>query len=145
MFGNEGVAGDSGVRLPEHIDACLFDLDGVLTDTAAVHCAAWKQAFNAFLHDVAEPTSPFSQDEYRRFVDGRSREDGVRDFLWSRGIELPEGESADPPDLRTVHGLANQKNQILVRLLSCEGVTVFAGSLRFLVAAKSQGIRRAVV
>ncbi|MDH3426336.1 MAG: hypothetical protein OEM22_06650, partial [Acidimicrobiia bacterium] len=102
--------------------AVLFDLDGVITDTASLHAAAWKRMFDGFLDKRAEqldvPLTPFSiDDDYRRFVDGKPRYDGVRTFLESRGIELPEGSSDDPPDTLTVRGLGNRKNELIVRLI----------------------------
>src|SRR5438067_12952645 len=95
--------------LPEQIRACLFDLDGVLTDTAKVHAAAWKEMFDAYLKERAargnEEFHEFTMDDYERYVDGKPRVDGVRSFLESRGIQLPEGSSDDPPEAETVAGL----------------------------------------
>ena len=98
-------------------DAWLFDLDGVVTDTARVHAAAWKAAFDPFLAEEAArtgvPQAPFDPvDEYRRFVDGRPRTDGVRTFLGSRGIHVDEGRAGDPPAARTVVGIADGKNEL---------------------------------
>ncbi len=136
--------------LPERVRACLFDLDGVLTDTAAVHNAAWTLAFDDFLRARAESEGdafvPFDpRADYPRYVDGKPRADGVRDFLASRGIELPEGSPDDPPDADTVAGLGNRKNAELLRRIREDGVTVFEGSRRYLEAARSAGLRRAVV
>ncbi|TWD79789.1 HAD superfamily hydrolase (TIGR01509 family)/beta-phosphoglucomutase family hydrolase [Kribbella amoyensis] len=136
--------------LPERIRACLFDLDGVLTDTAAVHAAAWKEMFDDFLRTWAdqhgEPFVPFdARDEYDRYVDGKPRMDGVRDFLASRHIELPEGEPGDPPAHLTVNGLGNRKNEVVLRRIRTDGVKVFEGSRRYLEAARRAGLRRAVV
>ena len=136
--------------LPDHIRACLFDLDGVLTQTATVHAAAWKEMFDAFLAERArrsgEPFVPFDQvREYDLYVDGRQRADGTRTFLQSRGITLPEGQPSDPPSAETVHGLSNRKNEILLERLRTGGVAVYPGSARYLRAVGEAGLRRAVV
>ena len=133
--------------LPDDVAACLFDLDGVLTDTAAVHNRAWTEMFDAYLAERAERLGgefvPFDPDsDYPRYVDGRPRADGVRAFLASRGIELPDGTPDDPPDAQTVHGLGNRKNELLLRAIDRAGVRVFVGSRASLVAAR---VRRAVV
>lgn len=129
--------------LPDGITACLFDLDGVLTDTASVHRAAWKATFDPIL--AARGQSPFTDDDYARFVDGKPRADGVRDFLASRGIRLPEGDSADPPDAETVYGVGTRKNELLLAKIREDGVKVYEGSRRYLEAARDAGLRRAVV
>src|ERR1700709_2351654 len=136
--------------LPEDIPALLFDLDGVLTDTAAVHNAAWKEMFDQFLQARAEKNGeefvPFdSKKDYSDYVDGKRRGDGVRDFLASRDIELPEGDSDDGPDEETVNGLGNRKNKALLAHIDADGVKVFEGSRRYLEAARDAGLRRAVV
>jgi beta-phosphoglucomutase family hydrolase len=136
--------------LPDEIRACLFDLDGVLTQTATVHAAAWKETFDAYLAERArrtgEPFVPFDAvREYDLYVDGRPRADGTRTFLQSRGISLPEGQASDPPGAETVHGLSNRKNQILLERLRTGGVMVYPGSLRYLRAVREAGLRRAVV
>lgn len=133
--------------LPEQIAACLFDLDGVLTQTAAVHRRAWAQVFDAFLREREGPRfRPFDPAaDYERYVDGRLREDGVRDFLASRGITLPEGDPDDPPDADTVSGLGQRKNAELLRRVERDGVEVFEGSVRYLRAARDAGLRRVVV
>lgn len=135
--------------LPGGIAACLFDLDGVLTQTAKVHFAAWKQMFDAFLQGQrgasGQPQEPFSQADYDQFVDGKPRFDGVRSFVASRGIELPEGTMADPPEIPTVGGLGNRKNQIVLALIRTAGVEPYAGSVRYLDAALAAGLARAVV
>jgi beta-phosphoglucomutase family hydrolase len=141
---------DTMLGLPEHIDTCLFDLDGVLTDTASVHNAAWKQMFDEYLRERASRTGePFvafdSGADYARYVDGRPRPDGVRTFLRSRGIELPEGDADDPPGKETVHGLGNRKNVALQKAIERDGVTVYEGSRRYLRAAQDAGLRRVVV
>jgi beta-phosphoglucomutase family hydrolase len=136
--------------LPAGITACLFDLDGVLTGTAKVHNAAWTVTFDDFLRGRAERTGqPYVAfdpvADYNSYVDGRARADGVRTFLASRGITLPDGSPNDPPRRETVHGLANRKNERLLRLIRAQGVNPYPGSVRYLRAAKSAGLRRAVV
>jgi beta-phosphoglucomutase family hydrolase len=131
--------------LPGSIRACLFDMDGVLTRTAAVHMAAWKRTFDEFLR-AREPQAPeFTQLDYNRYVDGKARLDGVRDFLASRGITLPEGSPQDPPDAATVNGLGTRKNELLLRELEENGVEVYEGSRRYLRAVKDAGLATAVV
>jgi beta-phosphoglucomutase family hydrolase len=129
--------------LPDGVTACLFDLDGVLTDTASVHRAAWKQTFDVLLTARALP--PFTDDDYASYVDGKPRADGVRDFLTSRGITLPEGTPDDPPGTETVYGVGNGKNQLLLRSIREDGVRVYEGSRRYLQAARDAGLRRFVV
>ena len=136
--------------LPDGVRACLFDLDGVLTETAKVHAAAWKQMFDAYLQEYAKRTGkrqpPFdAKDDYDEYVDGKPRYDGVRSFLRSRGIDLPEGVPDDPPDRETVCGLGNRKNEIVLRLIREHGVEPYPGSVRYLQAAVDAGLRRAVV
>jgi beta-phosphoglucomutase family hydrolase len=136
--------------LPAGISACLFDLDGVLTQTAKVHAAAWKQMFDAFLLDrskhTGEPFRPFEiATDYAEYVDGKLRQDGVRAFLASRGIALPEGAADDPPTALTVHGLGTRKNELVLDLIARDGVEVYEGSVRFVEAARDAGVRRAVV
>jgi beta-phosphoglucomutase family hydrolase len=136
--------------LPDGTTACLFDLDGVLTKTAVVHAAAWKQMFDEFLRERADETGgpfrPFdARADYDRYVDGKPRYDGVASFLQSRGIELPAGTPADPPLARTVDGLGNRKNELVVELIQREGVEAYAGSVRYVEAAREAGLRRAVV
>ncbi len=131
--------------LPDSIRACLFDLDGVLTRTATVHFAAWKRTFDEFLsrYDPAQPE--FSQEDYNRYVDGKHRADGVRGFLASRSITLPEGAESDPPDAATVHAIATRKNDMVQRELDEHGVEVYPGSVRYLRAVKDAGLKTAVV
>jgi len=129
--------------LPDHVAACLFDLDGVLTDTASVHRAAWKETFDAYLS--AHGGAPFTDDDYDDYVDGKPRADGVRDFLASRGIRLPEGQPDDPPGHDTVHGIGNRKNELLLERIHRDGVTVYEGSRRYLALARDAGLARAVV
>jgi beta-phosphoglucomutase family hydrolase len=136
--------------LPTGVRACLFDLDGVLTQTAVVHAAAWKQMFDEYLRQRAERTGeefvPFDPlADYGEYVDGKPRYDGVRSFLASRGIELPEGEGEDPPSAETVRGLGNRKNELVLGLIREQGVKPYEGSVRYLEAARDAGLRRAVV
>lgn len=136
--------------LPTTVKACLFDLDGVLTHTAAVHNAAWRATFDEFLKtrsdESGEPFVPFDTEaDYNRYVDGRPRADGVRTFLASRGITLPEGTPDDPPGAETVNGLGNKKNELLLKTIREQGVKVFEGSVAYLRAAEAAGLRRAVV
>ena len=136
--------------LPDGVRACLFDLDGVLTQTAKVHAAAWKEMFDAYLRSRAdargERFSPFDQvADYDEYVDGKPRADGVRSFLHSRGIELPPGSPDDPPERETIAGLGNRKNEIVLRLIHDRGVQAYDGSVRYVNAAREAGLRRAVV
>ena len=125
-------------------DAALFDLDGVLTPTAEVHMRAWSEMFNGFLRErgVAEP---YTDEDYFRHVDGRPRYEGVRTFLQSRGIELPEGDPSDGPDAQTVSGLGNRKNEAFNAVLARDGVTAYEGSIRLLDALEKVGTKMAVV
>ena len=129
--------------LPDAIRACLFDLDGVLTDTAAVHREAWKATFDPVLAAHGQP--PFTEDDYIDYVDGMPRFDGVRDFLRSRGIEPPEGGQDDAVDAETVHAIGERKNVDVQRRIHEDGVRVFEGSRRYLEAARDAGLRRIVV
>jgi beta-phosphoglucomutase family hydrolase len=136
--------------LPDTVTACLFDLDGVLTQTAKVHAAAWKQMFDEYLRQRAEKLSaqfvPFDPvRDYDEYVDGKPRYDGVRSFLQSRGIELPQGTSEDPPAAETVDGLGNRKNELVLRMIHKEGVAPYEGSVRYVEAVRTAGLRRAVV
>jgi beta-phosphoglucomutase family hydrolase len=131
--------------LPDDVTACLFDLDGVLTKTATVHAAAWKRTFDEFLQG-REGQAPFDEEhDYTAYVDGKPRLDGVRSFLGSRGITLPEGSEDDPPDAETVHGLGTRKNDLVNEVLEQQGVEVYEGSVRFVCAARDAGLHRAVV
>ncbi len=136
--------------LPAEIDALLFDLDGVLTQTAKVHADAWKQTFDQFLGNRVDHAGgqfvPFDKvADYDEYVDGKPREDGVRSFLQSRGIELPEGTPDDPPDALTVHGVGNNKNKRVLKLIHDHGVEPYEGSVRYVRAAADAGVARAVV
>jgi len=136
--------------LPYGTRACLFDLDGVLTKTAVVHNAAWKEMFDAYLQErsrrTGEPFVPFDPGrDYDEYVDGKPRADGTRSFLASRGIELPEGSDDDPPSAETIHGLGTRKNEIVLRRIREDGVEAYESSVRYVRAARDAGLRRAVV
>jgi beta-phosphoglucomutase family hydrolase len=136
--------------LPDGTRACLFDLDGVLTKTAVVHNAAWKEMFDAYLQErsrrTGEPFVPFDPGrDYDEYVDGKPRADGTRSFLASRGIELPEGSDDDPPSAETIHGLGTRKNEIVLRRIREDGVEAYESSVRYVRAARDAGLRRAVV
>ncbi|KJK58539.1 HAD family hydrolase [Saccharothrix sp. ST-888] len=136
--------------LPDHIRAFLFDLDGVLTQTAKVHAAAWKDMFDSFLRAEADRSGeefvPFDAvEDYDAYVDGRPRQDGTRAFLASRGIRLPEGTPADPPGSRTVQGLSTAKNVTVLRMIQEQGVQPYPGSVEYLHRLRVLGLPRAVV
>jgi beta-phosphoglucomutase family hydrolase len=136
--------------LPDGIRGCLFDLDGVLTQTAKVHDAAWKQMFDEFLRQRAtatgEPFVPFDPvGDYDEYVDGKPREEGTSSFLASRGIKLPEGSEDDPPAAQTVYGLGNRKNEIVLKIMADDGVQTYEGSVRYVKAVQEAGLPRAVV
>jgi beta-phosphoglucomutase family hydrolase len=136
--------------LPDAVRACLFDLDGVLTRTALVHAAAWRRMFDDYLLErsrrTGEPFVPFDPAaDYARYVDGMPRADGVRSFLASRGIALPEGSPDDPSEAETVRGLGNRKNALVRALIAGGGVEVYEGSVRYVEAARAAALRTAVV
>jgi beta-phosphoglucomutase family hydrolase len=136
--------------LPDTVRACLFDLDGVLTDTASVHRKAWKAMFDSYLQDraerTAEPFVAFDIDaDYLTYIDGKKREDGVRSFLDARGVTLPEGDPDDSPSAETVHGLGNRKNELFHQTIREDGVQVFEGSRRYLEAVTAADLAVAVV
>jgi beta-phosphoglucomutase family hydrolase len=145
----EGAAA-TPLGLPAGITACLFDLDGVLTQTAKVHAAAWREMFDEFLKARAKRTGekfvafdPVA--DYDEYVDGLPRDDGTRSFLKSRGIELPEGDEHDPADAETVHALGERKNALVQRRITEHGVDVYDGSVRYLKAVRAAGLPTAVV
>jgi beta-phosphoglucomutase family hydrolase len=136
--------------LPDGVTACLFDLDGVLTQTAKVHAAAWKAMFDEFLRGRAarhgqqfEPFDPVR--DYDEYVDGKPRYEGVQSFLAARGIELPQGTPGDPPAAETIDGLGNRKNELVLKMIHEHGVQPYEGSVRYVHAAKEAGLRRVVV
>jgi len=139
---------DSGVPsgplgLPAAITACLFDLDGVLTQTATVHRTAWKETFDPILAQRGQRA--FSDEDYNQYVDGRRREDGVRSFLASRDIHVPDGTPDDLPGAETVAAIAASKNQLVLRHIEQDGVQTYEGSVRYLHAAREAGLSIAVV
>ena len=138
------------LELPDKITACLFDMDGVVTRTAVVHDAAWKQMFDDFLRKRAsqngEKFVPFDPvHDYDEYVDGKPRLDGTRAFLESRSISLPEGSPDDPAGAPTIWGLSNRKNDLVLDVLARDGVEVYDGSRRYLTAVRAAGLRTAIV
>ncbi len=136
--------------LPDGVKACLFDMDGVVTQTAVVHAAAWKEMFDDFLRQHAESTGtefvPFdAHAEYDAYVDGKPRLDGTRSFLESRGIELPEGTPDDPPGTPTIYGLSNRKNQLVLAKLAAGGVQVYEGTVTYIRSVRANGLATAIV
>ncbi len=136
--------------LPDGITACLFDLDGVLTQTAKVHAKAWKEMFDEYLRRRAKQAgAPFHEfmlpGDYEQYVDGKPRRDGVASFLESRDIRLPLGTPDDPPDADTIYGLGTRKNAIVLKLIREDGVEPYEGSVRFVQQARERGMRTAVV
>ncbi|MET0188423.1 MAG: beta-phosphoglucomutase family hydrolase [Pseudonocardia sediminis] len=133
--------------LPDGTRACLFDLDGVLTDTASVHAAAWKQMFDEFLRGRdGDGFTPFDvSSDYGPYVDGKPRLEGTRSFLASRGVELPEGGTDDGPDAETLWGLSTRKNDLVQKKIRTDGVDVYPGSRRYLEAVRAAGLATAVV
>src|SRR5260370_21253089 len=136
--------------LPGGVTACLFDMDGVVTQTAVVHAAAWKEMFDEFLREYAKSTGtefvPFDPHaDYDAYVDGKPRLDGTRSFLKSRGIELPEGTPDDPPGTHTVYGLSNRKNDLVLAKLAAGGVQVYQGSITYIRSVREKGISTAIV
>ena len=136
--------------LPDGVTACLFDMDGVVTQTAKVHAAAWKEMFDDFLREHATSTGsefvPFDlHHEYDAYVDGKPRLDGTRSFLESRGIELPEGSPDDPPGKATINGLGNKKNELVLAKLATDGVQVYDDTIAYIHAVRDKGISTAIV
>jgi|SRR2546429_3896951 len=136
--------------LPDEVKACLFDMDGVVTQTAVVHAAAWKEMFDEFLRARAQSTGtefvPFdAHHEYDAYVDGKPRLDGTRSFLESRGIELPEGTPDDPPGTPTIYGLSNRKNALVLAKLAAGRVQVYEGTVTYIRSVREKGIATAIV
>ena len=134
----------------DHYDAVLFDLDGVITNTASLHATCWKQMFDEYLRKRAEQNGeafrPFDvATDYRLYVDGKPRFDGVRDFLNSRGIQLPEGTPEDFTEVETVCGLGNRKNDLVNHVLSDVGVEPYEGTVQFIHQLRHHGFKIAVV
>lgn len=137
------------IGLPDTVTALLFDLDGVLTSTAVVHSQAWKQSFDTFLSSYddapAEQRHPFTQDDYLKYVDGRSRDDGITTFLRSRNITLPPGGPDDTSTDATVTGIGNTKNALFLDLLEKDGAQAYADAVTYLTAAEKLPLDIAVV
>ncbi len=138
------------LELPDGVTTCLFDLDGVLTDSGVLHAWAWGEVFDELLLRLSETTGwhfiPFDHDcDYRDYIDGRARLEGVHSFLASRGIQLPEGRYGDPPDADTAYGLARRKGEAMARGLHQRGVSAVPGARRYLEASGHAGLKRAVV
>src|SRR5450755_439462 len=136
--------------LPAGTSACLFDMDGVVTQTALVHAAAWKEMFDNYLRQRAQQTGekfvPFdSSHDYDNYVDGKPRLDGTQSFLQSRGINLPEGSPDDKPGSPTIYGLSNEKNNLVVEKIHTDGVKVYDGTIRYVKAVRAAGLRTAIV
>jgi beta-phosphoglucomutase-like phosphatase (HAD superfamily) len=136
--------------LPDAVRACLFDIEGVLTDSGRLHALAWGEVFDQFLVHVAGMTGwpfiPFDRrSDYAAYVDGRTRLEGIHLFLASRGIQIPEGRPGDPVDAETAHGIARRKGQVLERRLGERGVAALPGARRYLEAARRAGLSRVVV
>jgi len=136
--------------LPDGIRACLFDMDGVVTKTAVVHAAAWKEMFDDFLREWSakngKPFVPFDPvRDYDEYVDGKPRQEGTKSFLESRGISLPEGSEDDPPSAPTIWGLGNRKNELVLAVIKRDGVEVYDGSRRYIEAVRADGLRTAIV
>jgi trehalose 6-phosphate phosphatase len=133
----------------DRIRAFIFDLDGVLTETARQHSKAWKRMFDEYLRGRSKKTNskfePFRDSDYREYVDGKPRCDGVRDFLKSRNISLPEGNQDDPPERETICGLGNRKDNYFHDILDKEGATVYQSSIDFIRALREKGIKSAVI
>jgi beta-phosphoglucomutase family hydrolase len=134
----------------DRFDAVLFDLDGVITDTAKMHAACWKRMFDEYLQKRAGTTGgaflPFEiATDYRLYVDGKTRFDGVRDFLRARGIQLPEGTPDDPSEKETVWGLGNRKNELVNEVIASTGIAPYPGTVALVHHVRGQGIRTAVV
>lgn len=136
--------------LPDTVKACLFDMDGVITQTASVHDAAWKEMFDEFLRSWSaehnQPFVPFNPvNDYDEYVDGKPRLEGTASFLESRGIELPQGAETDPSGAPTVWGLSNKKNDLILEVLARDGVKVYEGSQRYVDAVRKAGLKTAIV
>jgi len=134
----------------DRFEAVLFDLDGVITNTAKLHAACWKQTFDEYLQkratEAGEPFRPFDlAQDYRLHVDGKPRFDGVRDFLASRGVQLPEGSPNDPPDAETIGGIGNRKNELVNRVIEERGVEPYEGSVKLIHQLQRLAFKIAVV
>ena len=135
--------------LPDGVTACLFDMDGVVTKTALVHSAAWKEMFDDFLRQHAKDTGtefvPFGSHDYDTYVDGKPRLDGTRSFLESRDIKLPEGSGDDPAGKATINGLSNKKNELVLAVLARDGVQVYEDTITYIQTVRAGGLATAIV
>jgi beta-phosphoglucomutase family hydrolase len=136
--------------LPDGVRACLFDMDGVITKTATLHAAAWKEMFDEYLRGRAAQMNtefvPFNAGaDYDQYVDGKPRLDGTRSFLQSRGIDLPEGTPDDPPGTATIWGLSNRKNDLVLAKIAAGGVEVYPGSVSYVRSVRKNGFKTAIV
>jgi beta-phosphoglucomutase family hydrolase len=131
--------------LPDGVTACLFDMDGVVTKTAVVHAAAWKQMFDEFLRSQPGQAPFDSVKDYDEYVDGKPRLEGTESFLASRHINLPTGQPDDKPGAHTVYGLSNRKNEMVLEVLKRDGVEVYPGSRRYIDAVRKAGLKTAIV
>jgi beta-phosphoglucomutase family hydrolase len=135
--------------LPDGVTACLFDMDGVVTKTALVHSAAWKEMFDGFLRQHAKDTGtefvPFDSHDYDTYVDGKPRLDGTRSFLESRDIKLPEGSPDDPAGKATINGLSNKKNELVLAVLARDGVQVYDDTITYIHTVRAGGLATAIV
>jgi len=135
--------------LPDGVTACLFDMDGVVTKTALVHSAAWKEMFDDFLRQHAKDTGtefvPFDSHDYDTYVDGKPRLDGTRSFLESRDIKLPEGSPDDPAGKATINGLSNKKNELVLAVLARDGVQVYEDTITYIQTVRAGGLATAIV
>lgn len=144
------LAATISLGLPKQVRACLFDLDGVLTDTARTHAEAWKEVFDGFLKVRGRATGTTfvafdAVGDYDSYVDGRTRADGTRSFLRSRGVDVPEGGADDGAGALTIIGLGDAANAIWMRMLRHDGVTPYPGSVHYVHAVRSAGLHTAVV
>jgi beta-phosphoglucomutase family hydrolase len=131
--------------LPAGVTACLFDMDGVVTKTAVVHAAAWKEMFDEFLRSQPGQAPFDSVKEYDEYVDGKPRLEGTESFLESRHIDLPTGDPSDKPGAHTIWGLSNRKNELVLEVLKRDGVEVYPGSRRYIDAVRTAGLKTAIV
>lgn len=146
--GADAGDGEASVLRPEELDAVIFDMDGVLTDTSGVHFRAWKETLDGFLRGRQEeagvPFEPFTRNDHRRHVAGKARYEGARDFLRARGIELPFGDPDDPPRRESVCGLGNRKNERYLELLADGALESFGHAERAVRRLRETGVKTAV-
>lgn len=145
--GRRLTSGAMANELPDwsSYQAVLFDLDGVLTPTADLHQAAWSKMFNEYLTAHHPDQAPYTSDDYHAYVDGKPRQDGVRSFLASRSIEIPDGDASSPPAEESIGGLGNRKNELFQQVLREDGIRPYPGSLRLLDHLDTLGVAMAVV